>query len=439
MAQLAQHYPDHVARVRSAFDRALDRSGFDEVVVDAGRPRTAFLDDQDYPFIANPLFAWWLPLTTNPWCLIRYAPGDKPTLVYHQPTDYWHQTPEAPAGFWVDHFDVRPVADAAARGDAVPSSQGRRAYLGEWAEADDTPACDSVNPAALVASLHEDRTVKSAYELDCLRAASARAMQGHRAAEAAFRAGASEFAIHLAYLAATGHTDDELPYPNIIALNEHCATLHYTVRDRAAPDNVRSFLIDAGAAVNGYAADVTRTYAADGNDAFAELIDRVEQEQQCLCAGVRAGKDFVDLHIEAHHAVARVLADAGLVTLDPDAIVETGLSSVFFPHGLGHPLGLQVHDVAGHQVDETGARREPPPEHPFLRQTRVLAPGNVTTIEPGLYFIDLLLDACKATDNARHIVWDRVDALRGYGGIRIEDNLAVTESGPPENLTRDAA
>ncbi len=436
---LAQHYPDHVTHVRAAFDRALERSGFDEVLVDAGRPRIAFLDDQDYPFVANPLFAWWLPLTANPWCLVHYVPGNQPTLVYHQPADYWHKTPEAPGGFWADHFDIRTVADAPARGDAVPAATGRRAYLGEWANAADTPASDGVNPAALVASLHEDRTVKSAYELDCMRAASARAMKGHRAAEAAFRAGASEFAIHLAYLAATGHSEAGLPYANIIALNEHCATLHYTVHDREAPEEIRSFLIDAGAAVNGYAADVTRTYAANDDTAFAELLARMEAEQRCLCEGVRAGKDFVELHVEAHHAVARVLSELGIVTLPPDAIVEAGLSSTFLPHGLGHPLGLQVHDVAGHQVDASGARREPPAEHPFLRQTRILAPGNVTTIEPGLYFIDLLLDELRASDNGRHVAWDRIDALRGYGGVRIEDNLVVTADGPPENLTRDAA
>ena len=152
MAQLAQHYPDHVARVRSAFDRALDRSGFDEVVVDAGRPRTAFLDDQDYPFIANPLFAWWLPLTTNPWCLIHYAPGDKPTLVYHQPTDYWHQTPEAPAGFWVDHFDVRPVADAAARGNALPAATARVSRrVGRGRRHTGLRQCESRRPGCLAA------------------------------------------------------------------------------------------------------------------------------------------------------------------------------------------------------------------------------------------------------------------------------------------------
>jgi Xaa-Pro dipeptidase len=112
------------------------------------------------------------------------------------------------------------------------------------------------------------------------------------------------------------------------------------------------------------------------------------------------------------------------------------LSRVFYPHGLGHFLGLQVHDVAG-LVDNDGAPLPRPEGYPALRLTRVLEPGNVLTIEPGLYFIDVLLREWRESGDASMIDWDRVDQLKPFGGIRIEDDVLVTEAGN-EDLTRAA-
>ena len=92
-----------------------------------------------------------------------------------------------------------------------------------------------------------------------MREAQKMAVNGHRAAEEAFRSGMSEFDINIAYLTATGHRDTDVPYSNIVALNEHAAVLHYTKLDHQAPEEMRSFLLDAGAEYNGYAADLTRT------------------------------------------------------------------------------------------------------------------------------------------------------------------------------------
>ena len=123
--------------------------------------------------------------------------------------------------------------------------------------------------------------------------------------------------------------------------------------------------------------------------------------------------------------------------MSPESAVESGVSSTFFPHGLGHGIGLQVHDVAGFQKTEDGGTIEKPSGHPYLRLTRSLEPGMVTTIEPGLYFIDMLLAELKQKPAAKDVDWTRVDAFRKYGGIRIEDDVACTD-GEPENLTRDA-
>jgi Xaa-Pro dipeptidase len=126
-----------------------------------------------------------------------------------------------------------------------------------------------------------------------------------------------------------------------------------------------------------------------------------------------------------------------LIRSAADEAVDSGLSSVFFPHGVGHLLGLQVHDVAGLLATAEGDIQSRPPGHPYLRLTRTLEPGFVVTIEPGLYFIDTLLTAARSSAHAAAIHWQRVDALKPYGGIRIEDNIVCTAS-EPLNLTREA-
>ena len=135
--------------------------------------------------------------------------------------------------------------------------------------------------------------------------------------------------------------------------------------------------------------------------------------------------------------LAAVLNDAELATGDPGTLIETGVTSAFFPHGLGHLLGVQVHDVGGFMENEGGTTIDPPSGHPFLRLTRVLEEDMVLTIEPGLYVIDMLLENLRGTPAESHVNWDTVDWLRPFGGIRIEDNIRVLANSQ-ENLTQAA-
>ncbi|URL58940.1 Xaa-Pro dipeptidase [Luteibacter flocculans] len=432
---LAALYPQHLATLRERTDTALARGGFEHLVVPAGRPITKFLDDQDYPFIVNPHFKHWLPLVDAPGSWLVYTPGEKPKLVFLQPRDYWHVVPEAPSGYWVDHFDivvVRKPADAIAE---LPATLSRCAIIGDqFCNLQDVCAN---NPPAVVDHLHYHRAYKTPYELELMREASRRGARGHRAAERAFREGESEFGIHLAYLAAARQLDAELPYASIVGLNEHGAVLHYTNFDRHAPKESHSFLIDAGASAAGYASDITRTYAGDGAAEFQALIDSVDAAERSFAAKVRHGQSYADLHIHAHHVLAGVLREHDFIRMTPESAVESGVSSAFFPHGLGHGIGLQVHDVAGFQAAETGGTIAKPEGHPYLRLTRPVETGMVVTIEPGIYFIDMLLAELKHKPFAADINWTKVDAFRKYGGIRIEDDVVCT-AGEPENLTRDA-
>jgi Xaa-Pro dipeptidase len=280
------------------------------------------------------------------------------------------------------------------------------------------------------------RAVKTPYELLCLREANRLGALGHLAAARAFRAGGSEFEIELAFLKACGLREQELPYNPIIALNSGGAVLHYQVLQKRPPPERYSLLIDAGAEFAGYASDITRSYSAEDAD-FAALIARLDRMQQGLCARVRAGVDWRDIHLLAHRLTAEVLREADLILCGVEEALEREVTSVFLPHGIGHLLGLEVHDVGGFWRSPEEGDIPRPPGHPYLRLTRTLEAGFVVTMEPGIYFIDQLLETARADQRAALINWSRVAQLGRFGGIRIEDDLAVQRGGC-ENLTRDA-
>jgi Xaa-Pro dipeptidase len=426
-------FPAHLAALSATADQALAAAGAGALVIGAGFAKLRFLDDQPDPFVVNPHFKAWAPILDAPGSFVIYLPGRRPALLFHQPHDYWHKPPTLPTGSWLESFDLRVIRNPAEARGEVPAGA---VYLGEPFAGCEEWGFAGLNPPADLNRLHWARAVKSPYELACLRQAAAAGARAHRAAAAAFLAGACEYEIHLAYLEATGHTEAELPYPNIIALNEGAAILHYTDLKRTNPLVRRSFLIDAGAQFRGYACDITRTHAAAVSP-YSDLLAGVEGLELRLCAMVRPGVSYPEIHLTAHRLVAELLVEQGVVTCSADAAVATALTSVFFPHGVGHLLGLQVHDVGGHQAAPDGGNAPPPAGHPYLRLTRRLEPGTVVTIEPGVYFIDLLLDQARQDGRGRDIDWDTVADLAPYGGVRVEDDVAAMPEGP-ENLTRAA-
>ena len=428
-------FAEHLATLKARADKALLREGFDHLVIASGWPVDQFLDDRPYPYAVNPHFKHWLPVTKAPGSWIVHTPGRRPKLVFLQPHDYWHVVPDVPAGYWVEHFDIVIIREPKEARAHLPNDPARCAVICEASAALDGFAAN--NPQGVLDYLHWQRSYKTADELAMMRVASTIGARPHRAAERAFHTGASELDINIAYMAAARQTDNDLPYSNIVALNEHCAVLHYMQLSHVPPTRQHAFLIDAGASFHGYASDITRTHAADTAGEFQALIDAVDAAQRSLCAQVRAGQDYPALHIRAHHLLAGILKEHGFIRMSAESAVESGVSSTFFPHGLGHPIGLQVHDVAGFQASDSGGTLPRPPGHPYLRMTRALEPGMVVTIEPGLYFIDMLLAELRAKPVAKEIDWSRVDAFRKYGGIRIEDDVACT-TGEPENLSRDA-
>ena len=433
--QLDELYLYHLHALGQRTDRSLEGAGFDALVIQAGSPPTQFLDDQDYPFKVNPHFKAWVPVVDNPRSVLVYRPASRPRLLFNQPDDYWHKPAPLPADPWTNAVDMVALPDPPRASDQW-DNLGRVAFIGPPGsfEAAD-PAC--VNHPDLLARLHYDRAVKTPYELECMRRANALGALGHRAALAAFRDGASEYTAHMRYLEACVQREEDMPYNNIVAYNENAAVLHYQHLARRSPLALRSFLIDAGAQYRGYAADITRTYAASPGR-FAELIEATNRAQLRLCDEIVDGKDYREVHLTAHRVLGDVMHEVGLTRVNGQSALEAGVTGAFFPHGIGHLLGLQVHDVGGVMGDLKGGERERPPGHPYLRLTRMLEPGVVVTVEPGIYFIDSLLRSAREDKKRSPLIdWEVVEELRPFGGIRIEDNVVAT-TGRPENMTRDA-
>ncbi len=434
-------YREHVSSVCTVVEEALQVSAdaghaFDGVVFHSGTAASYHADDLGVPFRSTPHFARLTPLG-GPGHLVLCRPGRKPLIAWVNPTDHWEEGPEPLDGAYAESIDVREAPDPLAAGILL-GDLSRCAYVGndpDLAQRLGMPAA-AVEPRVLMAVLDWHRGFKTTWEIDCIREANRIAAAGHRAARAGFERRLSERRIHADYLEAIGALDGETPYPNIIAWDDRSAILHYQRKRTSRPDPGRSFLIDAGASCGGYASDVTRSYASpSAHPVFVEALDRMEDLQRDLAQSVEPGGSFVALHARAVAGVTAILCDLGVLRVGHSEALERKLALPFLPHGVGHHLGLQVHDVGGQQVDRAGRMRPPPDEHPYLRTTRDLAPRQVVTVEPGLYFVPQLLAPHRSGPDRGCFEWSLVDDLLPCGGIRIEDDVRVTESGS-ENLTR---
>lgn len=415
---------DHLKELQARYESALAEHGYDSLLIASGAAPYRYGDDQAWHFQGYGPFLHWTGLAGREHCWLWIRAGHKPVLWLFEPVDFWHANSPLAEEPCQQFIEVRSSASPEAPLLDDPESL---AVIGDPALMSNIPG--EKNPEPLLRDLDETRVCKTLYEIECLAQANRLAMSGHAAAREAFLAGESEFGINLAYQRATGQREAEAPYHSIIGLNEHAGTLHYQYYDTQPPGQARSLLIDAGVRFRSYCSDITRTTAGPGESHFAALIHGLDRLQVRLCDMVAPGVDYIDIHRKAHQGLAALLSATGLVTgLDDEDIVEKGITRVFFPHGIGHFLGVQVHDVAG--------KPTPPPEDaPFLRLTRRLEPGMVLTIEPGLYFIPSLLDPLLEGELGQYLNRELIGRLRGCGGIRIEDNVVVTDAGS-RNLTR---
>lgn len=323
--------------------------------------------------------------------------------------------PVAELAAWLERRNGRPVARL---GAAVPQV-----------------ASAAQLEADLRYGLNHVRRQKDAVELARMRAAEQATRAGFAQVAPLIEPGRSERELQIELEAAFFRAGaDFLAFDTIVGSGPNSAVLHFPPTSRRFDDG-ELILIDAGAEYRGYASDITRTYSASG---------RFTPEQQELYAIVAAasaraterctaGTEWRDVHRTAALVIAEGLVELGLLRGEPESLVERGAQALFFPHGVGHMVGLGVRDAG-----EVLRGREPPEdEFPRLRVDLPLLPGHVFTVEPGIYFVPALLD--DADLRKRHhdaVDWERAEAMLGFGGIRIENNVLITDDGN-EVLTAD--
>lgn len=409
--------PIAIRRTRAAAAWALES---DVVLIGAGEPiGIPGGADQTYPFLAHPEYLW-LTGHAHAGAVLAFDPRGGWT-------DFIPPVSEAER-VWEGHSD-RPGTPLPELAGWLAARRGRPIVcLG-------VPLAgirfDAARAEALRMALLHARRPKDALEIAAMREAAAATAAGFQRAASMMRPGVRERDVRLAL--ETGFAEgggDGTAYDTIVGFGSNAAVLHFSPSERVlAPGE--PILIDAGASMRRYVADVTRTYRAGGagDDAFfRDLYSLVLHVEERAIAGCIAGAEWRELHLEAARGIAAGLVDMGLLRGAPDALVERDAHALFFPHGLGHLVGLGVRDASGYLP---GRARSTRPGLANLRTDLPLEPGYVITVEPGIYFIRALLtDRARRERYADCVVWDRVDERLDWGGVRIEDDVLITPAGP---------
>ncbi len=185
-----------------------------------------------------------------------------------------------------------------------------------------------------------------------------------------------------------------------------------------------------------YASDITRTFPVDGKFTTMqkEIYEIVLKAQMDSIKAIKPGKKYKDIHLHAAKVIAGGLKDLGLMKGDINQAVKEGAHALFFPHGLGHMMGLDVHDLEGLGENLVGYNNKIERSDQFglayLRLAKELEPGFVLTVEPGIYFIPQLIDMWQAENKfSKFINYKKLEEYRHFGGIRIEDDVLVEKNG----------
>jgi len=287
----------------------------------------------------------------------------------------------------------------------------------------------------------ELRVVKTAQELEVIRYANEVSSEAHKKVMRAVRPGMKEYQLESLFL---HHCYSEggarhVCYTCICGTGDNSATLHY---GHAGAPNSRTLkdgdmaLFDMGCEYNRYCSDITCSFPVNGKfNAKQRLIyTAVYDANQAVMKAAKPGVSWTDMHLLAERTMLCVLKKGGLVKGEVDAMMEARLGYIFMPHGLGHFMGCDVHDVGGYL--STCPPRSDKPGLKSLRTARTLLENMVLTIEPGCYFVDLLLDKAAADPVlSQFLVMEEVDKYRGLGGVRIEDDVVIRKD-CCENLTK---
>lgn len=277
------------------------------------------------------------------------------------------------------------------------------------------------------------RRPKDEVEIGFMRSACAATARGFARAREFARPGVTERAIEIELQAECFRAGGErMGYGNIVGSGPNAAVLHFLPSNRQVSEG-EFVLIDAGCQVEGYTADVTRTFVVGSpSTQQTELWGIVKEALDFGVSRCTIGQEWRELHLECALLMTRGLVSLGILRGEAQGLVERDAHALFFPHGLGHLVGLGVRDASGILP---GRQRSSRPGLASLRMDLPLGDGYVATVEPGLYFIEpLLRDPKRVAKYEDCVDWANVERWIGLGGVRLEENVLVTESGP-QNLT----
>ncbi|MBD3178797.1 MAG: M24 family metallopeptidase [Candidatus Latescibacteria bacterium] len=295
----------------------------------------------------------------------------------------------------------------------------------------------SVNQSSseeLARAVISQRSIKSDEEVAEIEKALDISWEMYRTAMRHIKAGLHEYEVCGKVQASVLARDSHLSFPIIFSVHGETLHNHSHVNMMEEGDIV---IMDSGAeSPLHYASDITRTIPVSGEFTRRQkdIYETVLQAQLDAIEMMKPGVLNLDCHLKAAHTIAAGLTSIGLMKGDPGDAVEAGAHALFFPHGLGHMMGLDVHDMEGLNEDLVGYDENVTRSDQFglayLRLARELEPGFVLTVEPGIYFIPELIDRWKDEGKfSEFIDYHEVGKYRTFGGIRIEDDVLITASG----------
>lgn len=285
---------------------------------------------------------------------------------------------------------------------------------------------------SLRTAIDECRVIKDSYEVALIRKANQISTIAHIEAQKAARTATNEEQLYGAFIGTCiSHGAHDQAYHSICASGTSCATLHYVRNDQPLKNRL-NILMDAGAEYDCYCSDITRTFPLSGTftPESQTIYNIVKEMQEAAFTMLHANVQWEDVHARTHRVAISGLKKAGILTGDEEDLFKSRVSVAFYPHGLGHYLGMDTHDTGGHAnyEDEDSMFK-------YLRVRGRVPAGAVITVEPGVYFCRFIIEpVLENPELSRYIDRDVLERYWEVGGVRIEDDVLITEEGY-ENLT----
>jgi len=376
--------------------------------------------DQTYPFLPHPAYFW---LTG------RRREGE--AVLYNKQSG------------WIEFQKTVPPEEAVWEGertDLLVNEKGRSnneldAFIsnGRIYKLGQSLAPVNGKSFELRTALDQTRRKKDAAEVKLFRQLAQIAKHGYDKISEVLRPGISEKEVQLVYESEIMRQGAQgVPYDTIVGSGVNSATLHALPTYRIIKEK-EFVLVDAGAEIYDYCVDITRTFfsSKDISSRHKDLYQLVSKAHAGRIAMSKPGVMWHDVHLHAAKVIAEGLLEFGILKGNADGLMEKGAVSVFFPHGVGHLVGLRVRDTGQEENDSpkiyAGSR---------VRVDIELEEDHFITVEPGCYFIPALLDNAAVRDKYHDdINWTEVEKWKDIGGVRIEDNILITRDGN-ENITQ---